>query len=161
MIIDSGSRMRSTPQLADQRVTVVSSEQPGSSMAGPAIRAVNLADQLQSAGLRVRLAVPEEPDVRLPVPVAVFGKPSSDKFRQFAATSDVVITQPQRVDVAPAAISRSSGGRSFGRSQQAAGNQPIMGNGRTAAGGTPWPSLFISSVGLGGTRERRREGGRR
>ena len=100
MIIDSGSRMRSTPQVADQRVTVVSSEQPGSSMAGPAIRAVNLADQLQSAGLRVRLAVPEEPDVPLPVPVAVFGKPSSDKFRQFAATSDVVITQPQRVDVA-------------------------------------------------------------
>ena len=63
--------------------------------------------------------------------------------------------KPQRVDVAPAAISRSSGGRSVGRSQQAAGNQPIMGNGRTAAGGTPWPSLFISSVGLGGTRERR------
>ena len=65
--------------------------------------------------------------------------------------------KPQRVDVAPAAISRSSGGRpGLGRSQQAAGNQPIMGNGRTtAAGGTPWPSLFISSVGLGGTRERR------
>ncbi len=100
MIIDSGSRMRSTPQVADQRVTVVSSEQPGSSMAGPAIRAVNLADQLQAAGLRVRLAVPEEPDVQLPVPVAVFGKPSSDKFRQFAITSDVVITQPQRLDVA-------------------------------------------------------------
>jgi glycosyltransferase involved in cell wall biosynthesis len=99
-MIDSGSRMRTTSRVAGQRVTVISSEQPGRSMAGPAIRAVNLADQLQSAGLRVRLAVPEEPDVQLPVPVAVFGKPSSEKFRQFAVTSDLVITQPQRLDVA-------------------------------------------------------------
>ena len=50
------------PSLTGARVVVVSSEQPGARMAGPAIRALNLAEQLVAAGAVVMVAVPEEPD---------------------------------------------------------------------------------------------------
>ena len=81
-------------------VTVVSSEQPGSRMAGPAIRACSLAEQLAARGMQVVLAVPRPPDIDLGVPVVCFGKPSPRSFRRLADGADVVVTQPQRVDVA-------------------------------------------------------------
>lgn len=82
------------------RVIVVSSEQPGSRMAGPAVRATAWARELAATGADVVLAVPQEPDVDLGVPTVVFGEPSARRFRRLASDSDVVITQPQRVDVA-------------------------------------------------------------
>lgn len=70
-------------------------------MAGPAMRAMHLAREVAAAGAAVRLAVPEvDPGYDYGVPVTAFGKPSPAKFRRFAAESDVVVTQPQRVDVA-------------------------------------------------------------
>ncbi len=88
------------PSLTGARVVVVSSEQPGARMAGPAIRALNLAEQLVAAGAVVMVAVPEEPDIDLGVTTRAFGKPGFNSFRALARESDVVITQPQRVDVA-------------------------------------------------------------
>ena len=88
------------PSLTGARVVVVSSEQPGARMAGPAIRALNLAEQLAAAGAVVMVAVPEEPDIDLGVTTRAFGKPGFNSFRALARESDVVITQPQRVDVA-------------------------------------------------------------
>ncbi len=87
-------------RLAGHRVTVVSNEQPGRRMAGPAIRATNLARQLLVAGADVTLACPRLPDIDLELPVRVFDSPSAAKFRSMARSCDVVVTQPQRVDVA-------------------------------------------------------------
>ncbi len=86
--------------LVGTRVVVVSTEQPGTRMAGPAIRAVHLARALQDAGANVRLAVPAEPDAYLGVPTTAFGAFSADAFRRLAHGTDVVLTQPLRVDVA-------------------------------------------------------------
>lgn len=86
--------------VAGAAVLVVSNEQPGRRMAGPALRAMHLARELAAAGADVRLAVPEPADTDLGVHTVVFGKPRADKFRRFAAGADVVVTQPQRVDVA-------------------------------------------------------------
>ena len=69
-------------------------------MAGPAIRAVNLARELLAVGALVTLAVPQRPDTDLGVPVTAFGRPSAPGMRRLAAGADVVFTQPQRVDVA-------------------------------------------------------------
>lgn len=88
------------PALIGRRIIVVSSEQPGRRMAGPALRAVSWARELAAVGADVRLAVPSAPDMALGVPVAPFGKPSAGTFLRMARECDVVITQPQRVDVA-------------------------------------------------------------
>lgn len=69
-------------------------------MAGPAIRAVNLALQLRSSGADVVLAAPDRPDIELGVPGVAFGKPSARGFRALARAADAVVTQPQRLDVA-------------------------------------------------------------
>ena len=89
-----------TGVLAGTRVMVVSSEQPGTRMAGPAIRATELSRQLRTAGADVVLAVPRTPDEDLGLPVVEFGKPHPGAFRRLAKDADVLITQPQRVDVA-------------------------------------------------------------
>lgn len=81
-------------------VVVVSSEQPGRLMAGPAIRATHLARELRGAGAGVTLACAAEPGVDLGVPVRVVGKPDAATFRDLARRCDVLLTQPQRVDVA-------------------------------------------------------------
>lgn len=86
--------------LAGVRTVVVSTEQPGTRMAGPAIRAVHLAGALQAAGADVRLAVPAPPDTDLGVPTTAFGPFSPESFRRLSRGTDVVVTQPLRVDVA-------------------------------------------------------------
>ena len=97
---DLGSKMWANSDSNVRQVTVISSEQPGSAMAGPAIRAVNLAIELQRSGLAVKLAVPAKPNIELPVPITIFGKPSSKNFRELSQDADIVVTQPQRLDVA-------------------------------------------------------------
>lgn len=82
------------------RVLVISNEQPGTRMSGPAIRAVSIARELAEDGHAVLLAVPQEPDCDLGVPAVAFGKPSAATFRRLASGADLVLTQPQRVDVA-------------------------------------------------------------
>lgn len=89
-----------TEMLSGVRVVVISSEQPGTRMAGPAIRATELARQLQSAGAGVVLAVPHRPDADLGLSLWEFGKPDPRTFRRLAGSADIVVTQPQRVDVA-------------------------------------------------------------
>jgi glycosyltransferase involved in cell wall biosynthesis len=90
-------------RLDGRRVLVISSEQVGARMAGPAIRALNLARQLRDRGANVTLAMPregDEPALLDGLEVAVFGTPSMRAFRELAAPHDVVVCQPQRVDVA-------------------------------------------------------------
>ncbi|MFN8125119.1 MAG: hypothetical protein U0R64_01215 [Candidatus Nanopelagicales bacterium] len=86
--------------LAGVEVVVVSSEQPGRLMAGPAIRATHLARELGRAGARVTLACTAEPDVDLGVPTRVIGPPDPRTYRRLARGCDVLMIQPQRVDVA-------------------------------------------------------------
>lgn len=88
------------PSMRMVRVIVVASEQPGRLMAGPAIRAVEWARALQDAGVAVQLVVRAAPDVDLGVPVKVIGPPTPVGYRALAQDCDVVVTQPQRVDVA-------------------------------------------------------------
>jgi glycosyltransferase involved in cell wall biosynthesis len=90
-------------RLDGRRVLVVSNEQVGARMAGPSIRALNLARQLRARGGRVTLAMPREsdaPELLGDLEVAHFGFPSMRGFRELADAHDVVVTQPQRVDVA-------------------------------------------------------------
>ncbi len=86
-----------------RRVLVVANEQVAERMAGPAIRALNLARQLAGRGARVTLAMPSAPDgageLVDGLQVATFGTPSAQRFRELAEAHDVVVTQPQRVDV--------------------------------------------------------------
>lgn len=96
MLDASGPVRRS---LAGLRVAVVSTEQPGSRMAGPGIRATALAAGLGAHGAEVVLACPDKADRDLGVPVV----PTSHTpaaFRRLAADRDVVVTQPVRVDIA-------------------------------------------------------------
>lgn len=86
--------------LEGRRITVVSNEQPGTRMAGPAIRATNLARELARAGADVVLACPQTPDTDLGVVTEPFGKPDPRGFRRLARSCDIVLSQPQRVDVA-------------------------------------------------------------
>ena len=90
--------------LTGVRVMVVSGEQVGRRMAGPAIRALNLARQLHDRGALVTLATPQPPEgipeLLTDLHLAAFGKPSATGFRSLAAQHSVVISQPQRVDVA-------------------------------------------------------------
>jgi glycosyltransferase involved in cell wall biosynthesis len=84
------------------RVLVVSNERVAARMAGPAIRALQLARQLANRGAAVTLAAPEEPDLdgadeRLRT--TAFGTPSARAMRALADRHDVVVCQPQRVDV--------------------------------------------------------------
>lgn len=88
------------PSLRGVRVVVVASEQPGRLMAGPAVRAVEWARALQAAGADVRLAARAAPDTDFGVPVEPIGSPTSAGYRALARDCDVVVTQPQRVDVA-------------------------------------------------------------
>lgn len=69
-------------------------------MAGPAIRATNLARQLLVAGADVTLACPRLPDIDLELPIRTFNSPNAAQFRSMARSCDVIVTQPQRVDVA-------------------------------------------------------------
>lgn len=87
------------------RALVVSNERVGERMAGPAIRSLNLAQQLAQRGAQVTLAAPEvSGDVTgLDRPaVREFGFPSAKAFAELTRAHDVVVTQPQRVDVAVA-----------------------------------------------------------
>lgn len=90
--------------LAGVRVLVVATEQVGARMAGPAIRSLNLARQLRKRGASVTLAMPGAPDGPAAMldglEVAAFGTPNARGFRRLAQAADVVVTQPQRVDVA-------------------------------------------------------------
>lgn len=88
------------PSLDGARVVVVCNEQPGVRMAGPAIRAINMARQLAAAGGRVVVTAPDPVDTDLGVEVRPIGKPSLAAFRRLGDAADVVVTQPQRVDVA-------------------------------------------------------------
>ena len=89
--------------LTGLRVLVISSEQIAERMAGPAIRALNLAQQLDDRGATVTLAVsaaqPGLADLLPGISLVTFGKPSARGFRELARGKDVVVTQPQRVDV--------------------------------------------------------------
>ena len=89
--------------IAGRRVLVISNEQVAARMAGPAIRALNLARQLHARGATVTLATPRAPeglwDELDGLEVATFGTPSGRAFRRLAAAHDVVVSQPQRVDV--------------------------------------------------------------
>jgi glycosyltransferase involved in cell wall biosynthesis len=91
-------------ELRGTRVLVVSNEQVGARMAGPAIRASSIARELAARGARVTLAMPATPDDASTVPdgveVAAFGTPNARRFHELAAAHDVVVTQPQRVDIA-------------------------------------------------------------
>jgi glycosyltransferase involved in cell wall biosynthesis len=88
-------------RLTGVRVLVVSNEQVGVRMAGLAIRALHLAQQLATRGAQVTLAMPEAVDVD-GLRVAAFGVPSTKSFRTLAQGHDVVVTQPQRLDIAHA-----------------------------------------------------------
>ena len=89
--------------LTGLRVLVISSEQIAERMAGPAIRALNLAQQLADRGATVTLAVSAaQPGLADQLPgmsLVSFGKPSARGFRELARGQHVVVTQPQRVDV--------------------------------------------------------------
>src|SRR5690349_20114284 len=91
--------------LAGRRVLVISNEQVGRRMAGPAIRSLNLARQMATRGARVTLAMPTIPDEAPDaagwsgLELAAFGTPSSRGLRALARGQDVVVTQPQRVDI--------------------------------------------------------------
>ncbi len=82
------------------RVTVISSETPGRRMAGPAIRALNLALQLYAFGYSVTLATPEHPQIDIPVRTIALGKATASSLRSLGDVSDLIITQPTRVDLA-------------------------------------------------------------
>ncbi|MEO6866389.1 MAG: glycosyltransferase family 4 protein [Gaiellales bacterium] len=90
--------------LAGRRVLVISGEQVGARMAGPAIRSLNLARQLAARGAAVTLAMPgpsdAPPELFDGLTLAAFGTPSLRGFRTLADAHDVVVSQPQRVDVA-------------------------------------------------------------
>lgn len=90
-------------RLAGRRVLVVANEQVGERMAGPAIRSLNLAKQLSARGASVTLAMPQAPGASFDqldgLDVTTFGTPNARRFRELAAAHDVVVTQPQRVDV--------------------------------------------------------------
>lgn len=90
--------------LSGRRVLVISGEQVGARMAGPAIRSLNLARQLAARGAAVTLATPREveapPELTEGLQLATFGTPSMRRFRSLADANDVVVCQPQRVDVA-------------------------------------------------------------
>lgn len=90
-------------RLAGRRVLVVANEQVAERMAGPAIRSLNLARQLVERGAQVTLAMPAAPgglfDQLNGLDVATFDTPSARRFRELADAHDVVVTQPQRVDV--------------------------------------------------------------
>lgn len=91
--------------LSNARVLVVANEQVGARMAGPAIRSLNLARQLARRGARVTLATPGEidaPDMLDGLEYAAFGTPSPGTFAGLARAHDVVVSQPQRVDIAHA-----------------------------------------------------------
>jgi glycosyltransferase involved in cell wall biosynthesis len=89
--------------LTGLKVLVISSERIAERMAGPAIRALNLALQLADRGARVTLAVSAaQPGLAEQLPgisLTTFGKPSARGFRSLATGQHVVVTQPQRVDV--------------------------------------------------------------
>ncbi|MCW2950249.1 MAG: exopolysaccharide biosynthesis polyprenyl glycosylphosphotransferase, partial [Thermoleophilia bacterium] len=91
-------------ELAGVRVLVVANEQVGARMAGPAIRASSIAGELAARGARVTLAMPAAPDdanaVAAGVRVATFGTPNARRFHELARAHDIVVTQPQRVDIA-------------------------------------------------------------
>lgn len=87
------------------RVVVVANEQIGARMAGPAIRALNLARQLAARGARVTLATPgdiDAPELLGELASTTFGTPNARRFAQLAREHDVVVTQPQRLDIAHA-----------------------------------------------------------
>jgi glycosyltransferase involved in cell wall biosynthesis len=95
-------------RLDDVRVLVVATEQVGVRMAGPAIRSRNLADQLARRGASVTLALPRvldaadaaAADLPASVELVAYGTPSARSLGPLARRADVVVTQPQRVDVA-------------------------------------------------------------
>ncbi|MCW2922232.1 MAG: gtuS2-22 [Thermoleophilia bacterium] len=93
----------SAERLAGRRVLVVANEQVAERMAGPAIRSLNLARQLADRGASVTLAMPAAPSGLLDqldgIDDATFDTPSARRFRELADAHDVVVTQPQRVDV--------------------------------------------------------------
>jgi len=99
-VSDVGGEVR----LDGQRVLVIANEQIGARMAGPAIRSLNLARQLARRGASVTLAMPQatdvDPQLLTGFTVETFGVPSRAGFRRLATGQDVVVTQPQRVDVA-------------------------------------------------------------
>lgn len=90
--------------LGGARVLVISGEQVGEQMAGPAIRSLNLAQQLLHHGADVTLATPLPIEGLQPelagLRLTAFGKPSASRFRSLARSHDIVLSQPQRVDVA-------------------------------------------------------------
>ncbi len=90
-------------RLDGRRVLVIANEQVAERMAGPAIRSLNLARQLSDRGARVTLAMPSPPaglhEQLAELHVATFGTPSAHRFCELADAHDVVVTQPQRVDV--------------------------------------------------------------
>ncbi|MCB0879439.1 MAG: glycosyltransferase family 4 protein [Thermoleophilia bacterium] len=99
-----------SPSLAGVRVLVVSNERVAARMAGPAIRALQLARQLAARGAAVTLAAPELPEIEMGdddqaraseprLERAAFGTPSARSFRALADAHDVVVCQPQRMDV--------------------------------------------------------------
>ncbi len=65
--LSGGTDMGSSVSLSDIRVTVLSSVTPRKAMAGPAIRALNLALQLRDFGYTVTLAAPDRPDIDIPI----------------------------------------------------------------------------------------------
>ncbi len=87
------------------RVLVISNERVGERMAGPAIRALQFARQLAARGMTVTLAAPELPTAGAgsldedAFERVAFVTPSARAFRALADRHDVVVTQPQRVDV--------------------------------------------------------------
>jgi len=91
-------------EIAGVRVLVIANEQVGARMAGPAIRASRLAGELAARGARVTLAMPTAPENQSNVPdgveVATFGVPNARRLAELARACDIVVTQPQRADIA-------------------------------------------------------------
>jgi glycosyltransferase involved in cell wall biosynthesis len=91
-------------RLEGVRVLVIATEQIAARMAGPAIRSLNLARQLAARGATVTLAMPrlpegdDGPDLGSITAVA-YGTISARAIRPLARASDVVLSQPLRVDV--------------------------------------------------------------
>lgn len=90
--------------LDGRRVLVLATEQVGERMAGPAIRSLNLARELSRRCASVTLATPSLATAGDPMfdglALAAFGTPSARSIGRLARDHDVVVTQPQRVDVA-------------------------------------------------------------
>lgn len=88
-------------------VLVIATEQIAERMAGPAIRSLNIARELQSSGANVTLATPRDVPAELTqeggllegIDCRAYTFPSARSLGPLAQQAEVVVTQPLRIDV--------------------------------------------------------------